>query len=98
MPQEKMAWGLFRRRQMILPTWRGWLVILVMALICGFFIVRNAYSFLATNEIGRENGVCFVAAPANDPANRAGVAGIFGDGIDLRFFHREKRLLFPGNK
>lgn len=44
------GWGLLRRRQCWLPTWRGWLLLLVLfgvPLIYGF---RNAAAFLAINE------------------------------------------------
>ncbi len=41
--------GLFARRQVWLPTWRGWLVLVLLAIFsCGVFI-RGIHSFLAVN-------------------------------------------------
>jgi len=50
MQQEKVAWGLLRRRQLVVPTWRGWLVFLLLAGVCGVLIGRKTYSFLAVTD------------------------------------------------
>ncbi len=50
MNSKKPFLGLLRRRQCIVPTWRGWLLLLLVAGIAGTFIVRNLYGFLAVNE------------------------------------------------
>jgi len=49
MAQEKMVWGLFRRRQIPLPTWRGWLLFLLIGALFCFLIVKKMYGFLAVN-------------------------------------------------
>src|SRR5215467_12590983 len=72
MPQEKMAWGLFRRRHTIVPTWRGCLLLLFLALVCGFLIVRNAYSFLATTD-SRPGGYLVIEGWAPDYASQQAI-------------------------
>lgn len=42
--------ALFRPRQIWLPTFFGWLLLMVIALVMSLFIARNIYSFLAQNE------------------------------------------------
>lgn len=42
--------GLLRQRQCIVPTWRGWLVLLLVFGVAGTLVVRNLYGFLAINE------------------------------------------------
>lgn len=43
-------WGLLRRRQCIVPTWRGWLLLLLAALGLGLIGVREIHPFLAPVE------------------------------------------------
>jgi hypothetical protein len=43
-------WGLVRRRQCLIPTWRCWLLIAVLMLGIGFFAVRGIYPFLASMD------------------------------------------------
>ncbi len=43
--------GLLRRRMLILPTWRAWMVMLVVAGLAGTLVVRCAYGFLALTEV-----------------------------------------------
>jgi hypothetical protein len=69
MPQEKMAWGLLRRRQIIVPTWRAWLLLLLLALACGFVLVKNAYSFLAPTD-SKPSGYLVIEGWAPDYASR----------------------------
>jgi len=45
-----LLWGLLRRRQLITPTWRGWLLVLLILGIATTFAVRNAYYFLAVTD------------------------------------------------
>jgi len=49
MAQDKVAWGLFRRRQIPLPTWRGWLLLLLLGGLFCFLALRKTYGFLAIN-------------------------------------------------
>ena len=44
-----LLWGFFRRRQCVVPTWRGWLLILAVCAISAALLLRNAYAFLAMN-------------------------------------------------
>lgn len=45
----KSCWGLLQRRSIILPTWRGWvLLLLVFAVVTGI-TVRGLHAFLAVN-------------------------------------------------
>lgn len=52
MAPEKKWCGFLRRRPCWVPTWRAWLLLLLLAVILGFFTVRNIYSFLAVNDPG----------------------------------------------
>ncbi len=45
--EKKKGWRLLRRREILLPTWRGWLVLLLLFLLLGYICVRGAYGFLA---------------------------------------------------
>src|SRR5262245_33039793 len=40
-------WRLFRRRQCVVPTWRGWLMIFLLVSGLVWLTVREVYSFLA---------------------------------------------------
>lgn len=50
MNPKKPFLGLLQRRQCIVPTWRGWLLLLLGIGLTGLFIVRNLYGFLAVND------------------------------------------------
>lgn len=50
MDQEAKLWGLLRRRRVLVPTWLGWLALLVAFAVFALFVVRQAQSFLAVNE------------------------------------------------
>jgi hypothetical protein len=43
-------WGLFRRRECCLPTWRGWLLLGLILLAVAFIAVHRIYPFLAPQE------------------------------------------------
>jgi hypothetical protein len=45
-----LLFGLFRRRPCLLPTWRGWLLILVICGAGAVLAARNACTFLAIND------------------------------------------------
>jgi len=72
MPQEKIAWGIFRRRQLIVPTWRGWLLLVLVAGGCGFLLVRNAYSFLSVTD-SKPGGYLVIEGWAPDYASRQAI-------------------------
>jgi hypothetical protein len=42
--------GLLRRRECLLPTWRGWLLLLLAGLLLAIVAVRRTQSFLAVND------------------------------------------------
>ncbi len=42
--------GFFQRRECLLPTWRGWLVLLLAVTTVIIFSIRGIYSFLAVND------------------------------------------------
>ena len=42
--------SLFRRRQCIVPTWRGWLVLVLVFVTGGVMGLRCVYPFLASND------------------------------------------------
>ena len=48
--KNKRWWGLFRRRECTVPTWRGWLVILVVIGLPLFIGGRHLHSFLSLTK------------------------------------------------
>lgn len=50
MKPSKRGWGLFERRECLLPTWRGWLVLLLIGAGLVVFGMREVYPFLAVND------------------------------------------------
>jgi hypothetical protein len=50
MKPPNLLWGFLQRRERLLPTWRGWLVLLFAGTALVVFSVRGAYSFLAVND------------------------------------------------
>ena len=50
MNSRKPFLGLLRRRQCIVPTWRGWLLLMLAIGTAGVLFVRNIYGFLAVND------------------------------------------------
>ena len=66
-------WGLFRRRECVVPTWRGWALMLAAAAVVVVFGVGNMHSFLAvTAPVPAE--VMVVEGWAPDYAFREAVA------------------------
>src|SRR4051795_9319888 len=72
MSQEKITWGLFRRRQIVVPTWRGWLLFFLVLLAGGVVFVKSAYSFLATTD-SRPGGYLVVEGWAPDYASKQAI-------------------------
>lgn len=50
MNSPKLFLGLLRRRQCIVPTWRGWLLLLLVFGLGGLFVIRGLYGFLAIHD------------------------------------------------
>jgi hypothetical protein len=50
MNSRKPFLGLLQRRQCVVPTWRGWLLLLLALGTAGVLFVRNIYCFLAVND------------------------------------------------
>jgi hypothetical protein len=65
MDEKKEFWGLVRHRQCPVPTWRGWLVLLLIFSALGMISVRCLYPFLAVND-PPAGGVMVVEGWASD--------------------------------
>jgi hypothetical protein len=50
MNPKKPFLGLLHRRQCIVPTWRGWLLLLLVFGVGGMIVVRGLYGFLAIHD------------------------------------------------
>jgi uncharacterized SAM-binding protein YcdF (DUF218 family) len=50
MEQKRKLWGLLARRQCLVPTWRGWLALALIAALLGSLAVRGIHPFLAVDE------------------------------------------------
>ena len=48
--ERKYFLGLVQRRQCIVPTWRGWLILLLAIGAGATLVIRNLYGFLAVND------------------------------------------------
>jgi hypothetical protein len=46
----KRGWGLFQRRECLVPTWRGWTVFLFIGAALIVFVVKEVHPFLAVND------------------------------------------------
>lgn len=71
----RKGWGLLRRRQCLVPTWRGWLVLALVIVGLTFGAIRGAYPFLAVNDT-KPGGVLVVEGWAADYALEAAVAEV----------------------
>jgi hypothetical protein len=47
---KKRGWGLLRRQEVSIPTWRGWLLAFLLLAIPGFALSRCIYPFLAIHK------------------------------------------------
>jgi len=50
MGQNKKLWGLLQRRECTIPTWKGWLVLVLAFLVLGTAGMYESYSFLAVSK------------------------------------------------
>jgi hypothetical protein len=48
--QSRKSWGLLRKRECLMPTWRGWLVLLSLLAIFGAIIALKIHPFLAVTK------------------------------------------------
>jgi len=65
MGEKKKFWGLLRPGQCLIPTWRGWLGLILGLTILGVVTIRSIYPFLATND-PYPGGVLVVEGWASD--------------------------------
>src|ERR1041384_2949097 len=47
---KQKCWGLLRHRSCLIPTWRGWLLLLLGVVLLFVVALRSAYPFLALTE------------------------------------------------
>src|SRR5260370_42296750 len=73
MPPDKPCCGLLRRRQCLLPTWRGWLLFVLICSLLVVVAVRSVHPFLAVND-PKPGGALVVEGWASDAAMAAVVA------------------------
>jgi uncharacterized SAM-binding protein YcdF (DUF218 family) len=69
-PQDKVLRGLLRRRPCLVPTWRGWLVVLLALVMLSMVALKGVQPFLAVNA-PRPNGVLVIEGWAPDVAMEA---------------------------
>src|SRR3954452_2501268 len=70
---QQKRWNLMRRRECLVPTWRGWLVLLFALAMMGYAFMRGLHPFLAITD-SRPGGVLVVEGWAPDYALEAAVA------------------------
>jgi hypothetical protein len=46
-PATARCWGLFRRRECLLPTWRGWVALVLVCVVLAIIAIRGIHPFLA---------------------------------------------------
>jgi uncharacterized SAM-binding protein YcdF (DUF218 family) len=68
--EKSKGWRLFRRREVTLPTWRGWLLILLLITSFGACAFGNLHRFLALNR-PLAGGVLVVEGWVSDKAMQA---------------------------
>ena len=50
MAEIKSHWGLLRRRELLVPTWRGWLAVLMIMLLGVLAVGQSIHPFLAASQ------------------------------------------------
>ena len=50
MNEKRPLFGMLRRREILVPTWKGWLAILLAISAFSFAVIRGAYGFLAVDD------------------------------------------------
>jgi hypothetical protein len=87
-PLQKKRWSLLHRRQCLVPTWRGWLLLVGVFGAVAYVGIRRVYSFLAVND-PKPGGVLVIEGWAGDYALEAVVA-------DFKQFSYEKVYVTGG--
>jgi hypothetical protein len=87
-PSAKKRWSLFQRRPCLVPTWRGWLLLVVVFGTVAYVSIRRAYPFLAVSD-PRPGGILVVEGWGADYALEAAVA-------DFKQFSYEKVYVTGG--
>lgn len=80
--------GLLRRRECLLPTWRGWLLLVLSCALLAVAAIHTAYPFLASND-PRPGGALVLEGWAADYAVEAAVA-------EFRQHHYDKLYVTGG--
>ena len=88
MDRDKRLWGLLRRRQCLVPTWQGWLVLVLVWAALGALAIREIHPFLAVND-PQPGGYLVVEGWAPDYALEQAVA-------EFRRQHYEKLIVTGG--
>ena len=88
MEENKKCWGLLRRRSCLVPTWRGWLVLILGFMALGFGFASSIYPFLAPTA-PLPGGVLVIEGWAPDYALEAAVA-------EFRHHHYDKLFVIGG--
>jgi uncharacterized SAM-binding protein YcdF (DUF218 family) len=73
MEPSNRSWGLLRRRQCLVPTWRGCLALLLGLGLLAWVLLRSVYPFLALTD-SKPGGVLVVEGWAPDNAMEAAAA------------------------
>jgi hypothetical protein len=84
MNERKPGRGLVQRRECLLPTWRGWLLLLFVFTALVVFSIQGAYSFLAVNA-PVDGGVLVVEGWLPDYALQGAITE-FRKGLHSRIF------------
>jgi len=63
--EPKRFWSLVRKGRCLVPTWRGWLVLVLILALLGVISLRSIYPFLAVND-PRPGGVMVAEGWASD--------------------------------
>lgn len=83
----KRCLGLLRRRQILLPSWRGWLLLVVLGILAGYAGMRGIHPFLAPDR-PVESDILVVEGWVPDYALK--------QGLDLSVEHKSRYLLLTG--
>jgi hypothetical protein len=71
-PVESTCLGLLRRRECLVPTWRGWLLLTASAGLLALVLVRTAYPFLAVED-PQPGGALIVEGWVSDTALKVAI-------------------------
>jgi hypothetical protein len=86
--KNRKLWGLLARRPCLVPTWRGWLVLTLLASLLSTLAVREVHPFLAVND-PMPGGLLVVEGWASDHALAAAL-------VEYRSHHYDKVYVTGG--